>query len=100
MSVNTYDIGSLVTISTVFTNVSGVPTAPTLAELRVMDPSGTETDYTVGSGLNNPSTGAYNTTIAVLLSGVWSYRWEATGVLIAASDNIFIVSPTVFSSPG
>lgn len=100
MTVNSYDIGSLVTISTTFTNAAGVPTAPTSAKLRVVDPNGNETDYVSGSSLNNPTTGVYNTTVNVLTAGMWTYRWEATGVLIAASDNWFIVNPTIFSNPG
>lgn len=95
---NMYDAGNMVTITTTFTNASGVAVNPSSVTLRVMDPNNIETDYMLGT-LTNPTTGVFSQNVTVLTSGIWRYRWEATGTLVAASDSSFIVSATPFSNP-
>ncbi len=94
---NAYDPGSIVTISVAFTNASGAPVAPSSVTLRVQNPAGTETDYT--TSLTNVSTGVYTQPVTPLISGIWRYRWEATGAVAAATDGAFVVTYTPFSAP-
>lgn len=94
---NSYEPGSQVTLSVAFTNAAGQPAAPTTVKLRVLDPTGAETDYT-GDQLTNGGTGLYSAAIAVAISGNWRYRWEATGSVIAAQDGAFRVLATAFGA--
>ena len=99
---NTYQPGNMVTMSVAFTNNATPPAAvdPTNIMLRVTDPNGVETDYTYALALViKNSVGNYSKQLEVLTQGYWNYRWEGTGVVIAASETRFLVSNSAFPSP-
>ena len=96
---NIYDVGNTILLSVSFTDpISGSPVAPSVVTLRVMNPLGVETDYQAGSpGFSNPSLGNYSGLVFADLTGVWAYRWEASGSILAAADGQFQMVPTPFS---
>ena len=99
---NTYQPGNVVVMTVQFTNSATppVPADPTSIALRVIDPSGVETDYTYLAGdLTKNSVGNYSYPLEVLLFGRWKYRFEGKGAIIAAAENLFQVSPSNFVSP-
>jgi hypothetical protein len=95
---NTYPIGTTVVLPVVFKDaVTLVLGDPTTVLLRVGDPTGAEVDYTVALGnVSHPSTGNYQATIAPRIPGIWRYRWEGKGVIVAASEGRFEVQPSLF----
>lgn len=82
MSATVYFAGpnEIATLTNVF-KVSGTPTDPTTVTLTVTDPTGTQTTPTP----THPSTGTYTASVACILDGLWSYKWEGTGT---ASDEV------------
>ena len=103
-NVNGYQPGNIVVMNIQFTNnaTPPVPADPTTVTLRVIDPRGVETDYSYSSGsgvLTKNSVGNYSYSLEVLLAGLWNYRFEGTGVVIAAAEKMFQVYPSKFSSP-
>ena len=92
---NVYTPGQTVVIANTFINTAtGAPIAPSSVELRVLDPSMNETDTT--SGFTNPSTGVYSLNVVVRLTGMWYYRWVATGTFYSASEGSFLVAKSPF----
>lgn len=95
---NNYPIGTKITVSVTFKdNATLVVGDPTKVLLRVTAPTGTEVDYTLAlSTLSHPATGVYQATITPRIPGVWAYRWEGTGAIVAASEGRFEVRPSLF----
>lgn len=95
---NTYPIGTAIVLPVTFEDaVTAAPGDPTSVLLRVMDPIGTEVDYTVALGnVSHPATGTYQATIAPRIPGIWRYRWEGKGAIVAASEGRFEVQPSLF----
>ena len=93
-----YDAGNAVTLTATLTNAAGAFLTPSAVTLRVLDPLGNETD-TLLSSLTVVSSGVYSFTLTAITAGIWSYRWESTGTVIAAKDVTFLVTPTIFTSP-
>ena len=94
MTYNSYDSGSAVILTGTFTDLNGVPHAPTNVRLWVQDPNGVETEYT---NLMNNSVGVYSYTLIVMTAGVWHYRFEGDGAVKASGDAVFTVTSTVFA---
>jgi len=76
------DVGNLVTLRVTWT-VAGVLTNPTTVVLTVKMPDGT----TATPAATLESTGVYRYDLLVSASGVWSYRWAATGAVQAAEED-------------
>src|SRR5271166_4650957 len=94
----TYTAGQTVVLSVTFLNTAtGAPIAPSAVELRVLNPSMTETDHT--TGFTNPSTGVYSLNVVAFLAGTWTYRWLATSPFNAASEGSFQVAQSPFLVP-
>jgi hypothetical protein len=93
MSFNNYDFGSAIVLTGKFADVNGNPLAPTNVRLRVMDPGQLENTYT---SFSNPTTGTYNYTLTVMKAGVWYYRFEGDGAVVAVGDQAFNVNATPF----
>jgi hypothetical protein len=86
---NTYPIQELVGLSVLFTDaVSNLPVDPTLVTLTVTAPDDTNTEY-LPPDIVRDSIGAYHYNIAVNLVGLYIYRWQGTGAVIASSGNGF-----------
>jgi hypothetical protein len=88
-----YVIGDLVRLKVTWIDVNGAPKDPTTLACRVKDAGGTVTVYTYAlSQIIKESTGVYHCDVATgVLSGWWSYRWEAAGAAIGAEESSFYV---------
>lgn len=89
MAVNEYPKGNVVTLEADFT-VDGVPTDPTSVTLRVKEPDGTITVWTVTPGqvVNDPAAvGAFYADWTIDQEGLHEYRFEGTGAAVAASPD-------------
>jgi hypothetical protein len=95
---NTYPLGNAITLSATFTVAStGSLGDPSIVKLRIKDPLNVETDYT-GGVLSHPSTGVFQYVLTPAIPGVWKYRWEGTGTLVAASERKIEIQPSSFES--
>lgn len=92
MARSVFDIGDGVRVDALFSDLSGVVADPTFVVFRVLNPHGIETTPTV----IRVSTGSYYADFTVTARGTWTYRWEGTGVLIAAEEGRFAVRPSAF----
>jgi len=93
---NKYEKGETVRITGTFT-VSSVATDPTAVILKVQRPSGAESTYTYAlSQVTKSSTGIYYKEIAANESGRWYYRWEGTGAVVSADEDVFFVKNSEF----
>lgn len=95
---NSYDQGDVVTLTTVTRKlVNGVQTEtdPTGLKLKVILPDDSVVLYTwPGGDLVRDSQGIFHADVLILVSdesGVWTYRWEATGAVTAADEKQFYV---------
>lgn len=82
-----FDIGDQPTIEASFRDTSGEPADPTTVTLTVKAPDGTEQDVEV----TRNSLGEYSGVVEPDQSGMWRYRWAATGALVAAEEGWFYV---------
>lgn len=89
-SINEYDIGSSVQLSAAFFNNAGILADPTAIALRVKDPTGTVTVYT-GAQVTRQEAGIYSLNLALAHPGRYFYRFEGTGGVLAAADNMLFV---------
>lgn len=87
-----YAKDSLVRISSEFT-VSGVDSDPTVVKCMYKDPSNTITTLTYGvdQPLVKDGAGKYHVDISTTMPGTWWYRFEATGLVVAANEDEFVV---------
>ena len=93
-TVKSYEIGNRVTLSAVFkSEVTGTFTDPTTVVVRVRDPIGVETTPTP---IIHEGTGLYNITIDPEVPGIWVYRWEGAGAVVAVDERRFEIRGTVF----
>lgn len=95
-TINTYDVGDVVTLGVVIT-VSNVATDPTTLTLRIIRGDGVEeTPVPIGS-LTQNGTGDYQYDYAITTSGTHHYRWEGTSPAPGAEENTFVVRESNFS---
>lgn len=90
---NTYDVGDEVRISVVITNEDDEEANPTVTTFKFTDPSGNTTTYTYGTDdeLARDSTGNFHVDITPDEPGVWYYKWQGTGAVVAAEEGSFNV---------
>jgi hypothetical protein len=90
---NVYAKDSLVRVSSEFT-VSGTDSDPTTVKCFYKDPNNVVTTLTYGvdNALVKDSTGKYHVDIMAATVGNWWYRFEATGVVVAANEAEFVIS--------
>jgi len=97
-SPNSYLPGNAVTLQGVFTNaLTGALADPTVVTCRTRDPARTAVVY-AGVAVTRVSLGVYSVTINPVLPGIWYYRFEGTGAVIAATEYKFEVKPSVFTA--
>lgn len=82
-----FDIGDEVLLTWPLTDTDGAPQDATTVVLTVTAPDGTVSTPTVA----HPSTGTYTATVTPTSSGMWGFRWQATGSGVAAEDGAFLV---------
>lgn len=93
---NTYEVGDVVRVTTVFTNQAGTAIDPTSVTGKYKDPSG---NITTNSSPTKSATGTYYFDVEVDESGIWYY--EMTGATggggnQGASQGYFIVRDSEF----
>lgn len=86
---NRYVTGNLVRVWVSFRNEVDTPQDPTTVTLRVEDPSGQVTVYEQLE-LTNTAVGEWEYRVPADLEGDYSYRWEGSGTLTAASEGMFV----------
>lgn len=90
---NQYDIGDMVTIYGIFSDINDVVTDPTTISVLVKDPTGTLTTYVYGVDANliKDSVGNYHFDITPTVTGVWYYKFVGEGAVKAAEEDSFFV---------
>ena len=93
MALNEYPVGTTVELSTAVTDLNGNLTDATEITLKVTDPSGALSTYTLsGAQVVHAGQGAYTYDIVLTKAGRWTYRFEASGNLVAASPDGIILA--------
>lgn len=94
---NTYQVGSLVTLSAAF-DVAGVATNPTATTFRIREPSGTVTTYLYGSDneLVRDSAGRFHVDWSATEAGEHRVHWQGTGAAQGAAFGAFMVEEAPF----
>lgn len=94
MAYNSYNLGTAVTVSTIF-SVSSTNTDPTTITLEITDPSANTDTYTYAlSQVVKDATGQYSKEFTPDEAGLWRYRWVGTGAVIAANMSKFRIAST------
>jgi hypothetical protein len=95
MAINTYDVGDLVKVSVLFTDVNDEPADPATVSLAFSDPSGNSLTYDYGSDpeVVKNSTGSYYVELSIDEAGDWFYRWYSTGAGQGSEQSQFAVKP-------
>lgn len=93
---NKYEIDTQIEVVGTFLNVSpnvpSVPADPTAVTLYVLDPSGNETQHTYPGDVVRNGIGLYSFTFVPSGPGIWTYKWQGAGQVIATSrDTLFFV---------
>src|SRR6266498_722731 len=82
-----YDLGDSVLLTFTVRDIAGALIDATVA-LTVTKPDGATATPTP----THPSLGTYTATVAVDQTGLWLYRWAATGAATTAEDGQFFVA--------
>jgi hypothetical protein len=87
-----YQIDTLIQLNVVFFNVQlNQPADPVTVSLFVEDPSGTITEI-ASNLIVRTGVGSYYSNFLPTGPGVWTYKWQGTGNVIATSkDKSFLV---------
>lgn len=88
----TYEIGDLVRLTVLFTDINNVPENPTNTTLLIMYPDGTEP---TPPSVINPATGTFYADLSVAQSGIYRYRWTGVGSVQAVQEGQILVSATI-----
>lgn len=94
-----YDINDSIRLRATFRDfVTKNYVDPTTLTFKFKYPDGTKISYVYGTNpeLVKESTGIYYVIMDVTSSGVYFYRFEASGTFKAASESKFLVKPSVF----
>jgi hypothetical protein len=94
---NIYEIDTNIELVGVFTHVAPNTQAadPSAVSLFLTDPTGVVTLYTYPAQVVRDGVGQYHYTFTASKSGVWAYKWQGTGAVIATSpDTKFTVNPS------
>jgi hypothetical protein len=92
------------TSTAAFTTVGGVATDPTEVVLTVREPDGTLAVYrwpTPGVGesaLSKETTGRFYADVGLDAAGLWAYRVEGTGAVVASEEGMLHVRKSVVAA--
>lgn len=94
----TYDYGDQVRVTCTFTDLNGSAADPTGITFKWKTPEGTASSYVYGTDaeLVKSATGIYYVDLPLNVEGVWHYRFEGTGSLVAADEGHLTVKNSVF----
>lgn len=96
-STNAYDIGDRVRCTGTFVNQAGEPADPTTITAKVLDPLGNEATFS-GVDVIRESLGVFYVDIDVDLTGLWAYRFQGTGAMVTADEEVFYVERSAFDT--
>lgn len=96
MSNNSYLIGNSVKIKAEFTDSAGTPADPTAVSLTVRNGS-TLQNYAYPATITKESTGVYSMVYVPSTVGRHDYRFQGTGLVVAATESYFLVTPSLVS---
>jgi hypothetical protein len=97
-----YVVHQQVRLTGTFRNAAGELKDPTTVTVKVQDATGAQTIYTFAAAeVVRDSEGVYHKDIEITKpstggGGVWYYRFEGTGAVVAAFESQFGVEQTVF----
>lgn len=99
--VNEYFLGQLVRCAVPASApfaVNGTPTDPDTIVFKVRTPAGVETTYTyaIGPTVVRDGVGQYHVDVLLNQTGRWWYRWEGTGAVETAAEQMLYVIETAF----
>lgn len=91
-----YDIGQRVELFADFVDDDGDAADPSLVTLQIINPEGDLSSVSP----SNPAVGSYTYELDVpktaLSAGVWTFRFEGTGTVVAADERRFEVASSEF----
>jgi hypothetical protein len=89
--------GSQVGLGVLWFDENDVLTDPTVITFEFKTPSGTSTTYTYGvdAQLVKIAVGKYQVILTASASGIWSWRFAATGTIVAALEGEFTVDQSI-----
>lgn len=103
---NTYDLGNVIRLSVVFTQLGGAPIDPTAVQLNVRPYGGDIQTFTYAlNQITRTGVGAYYCDFTPTTPGQYFYRFSGTGAAVAAGDGQFNVTdsnaidPNPFPAP-
>lgn len=89
-----------ITVDEITADITGTPADPTTAALKLHDPTGVETSYTLAGGdVVRDDVGAYHCDVQLSVSGQWRARWVAGGAIVAVDEFLFRVESSGFANP-
>lgn len=96
-----YVIGQQIRNTGEFRDLANTLTDPSALVFVIRAPNGEETRYEYGTDVEvvKDSTGVYHVDVTLEQSGDWYVRWEATGAVITAGDQVVRVEPSPFDIP-
>ncbi len=95
---NTYDKGDKIRISATFQDANGTDMDPTTITVKHKKPDGTVITWVYGTDTEvvKDAVGKYHADITLDQSGTWLYRFEGTGSVVAAGEEVFHVRKSLF----
>lgn len=100
MTVNFYQLETLIQFSVSFTNTaSGLAVDPGAVTLWMLDPNGNQASYTYAGGqVVRTGVGQYYCNVAPDVAGRWTYKWQGTAPAeVTSPDTYFIVNQSAFA---
>jgi len=94
---NAYDIGDQVRITSTF-QISGTDTDPTTVTFKFKKPGASSTTswvYGVDAQVKKTAIGIYYVDLDLDTAGSWSYRWEGTGTVVAAQQDVLFTKESI-----
>lgn len=99
MALASYDIGDVLRVKGVYTNISGIEVDPAVVRFSVKSPSGelTQYHYQEDPELVRASAGRYYIDLFFTESGAWKVRHYSTGAGQAAGEKTYFVRQSSFA---
>lgn len=93
MTTPTFDIGNVIRLKVVFTDIDGSAVDPTDVQLNVRLYGGDVETFTFGNGqVQRQATGIYYYDYTPSQPGLYYYRYIGSGDAVAAGDSTFSIS--------
>lgn len=98
MAVNSYSVGDRARCSVQFTDMGGLAADPTTVVAKYKAPAGTVTTKTYGDDeeVVKAGTGFYYIDVDLSAAGEWYYRFNGTGAVVAAGEQLLRAAVTQF----